>query len=328
LHTYSQITGDGGSPLTVLKYFTAVIDQAHVILYSFSRPDIPLCFLQFPTFISFPQLSAFVARAMRLELDPERDCILLFKKDSVNNLPARQWLQPEYYPCAKYVCSPGPTFEKLYFRVEKGVPPSQLPTLRWYFLQIAPDGITPASELTGKIVLPTATIHDLIPESLDPQNVRISLVFNSKFQELLTFDAPLPSGGSHLRIDVVPEDQRSLNPETERLVQVAFALPDSSSQAVCRGDPFWFKIVKGETVETLRRRLEAALGLSADEFAKYEMMIGGDWTSVRKSRFLKPEGSCWDEYQGITQTTGTALLLIDRTYKPARSPEEVLKIRN
>jgi ubiquitin carboxyl-terminal hydrolase 7 len=331
LHTYATAFGGSGTSLTLFKYFTSVIDQAYVILIPFNTPTSPLCLLQFPTFISLQNLSEFIVRALNLDVDPDKDSILLFKKDSINDLPSRQWLQPQYFSCAKYAIPPDPTFQKLYFRIEKGVSLTQLNSLRWYLLRIAPSGITPSEELTGKLLPLNSTLQELIPESLssiDPSLIRISSVFDNKLHELLTFGSPLPSGCSNLRIDVIPEDQRSLNPETEQLISVAFACPDSQSRASCTGDPFWFRIVKGESVGALRQRLETALAFPGTEFEKYELMLGGDWALIRKSRFLKPEDICWDEYEALKAEKGLSLLLIDRTFRPPRLPEEVLKIWN
>jgi ubiquitin carboxyl-terminal hydrolase 7 len=327
LHTYATVFGSAGTALNLFKYFTSVIDQAHVILYPFDTPQIPICRLQFPTFITLQRLSTLIDRALQLQFDPQLDSLLLFKKDPAEDLPSRHWLHPQSCAVLKYALPPGPEFQKLYFRLEKGVPAPQLHGLRWCVARVSRDGIRLSAELVGRLLPATATVRDLVADAFAEDTVRVSSVYGSRLQEVIALDARVPDW-ANVRIDVVPDDQRSLDPERERIVPVAFAFADGDGHAKCTGEPFWFRVQKGETVGALRERLERALAVTAGEFAKYELMVGVEAALVRRALFLKADAVAWDEFEPVKETRGAALLLIDRTYRPPRAAGEVLKIRN
>jgi ubiquitin carboxyl-terminal hydrolase 7 len=322
LFTYASVFGVT-SELTLFKYFTGVIDQAHVLFYRYETPESPLCRLQFPTFITIPTLTKFIVRALSLDVDLENDSLLLFKKENAQELPVKQWLQPQYFTVVKYAIPTAVQLQKLFFHVAKGVPPSELDKLRWYCARISHDGVNLSNELPGKLLPPTALVGDLIPESLanvDRGLLRVSAVSHARLGPVIELDTPLSATWADIRIDILPKDQRSIDPAKEKIVAVSFAYANASARAECFGDPFWFRVASGETAQALRARLEAALRV--EDFGKYELMIGRDSTPVRRTAFLKPDAIVWENAEELS------LLLIDRTQKAVRAREEVLKIYN
>jgi len=75
-----------------------------------------------------------------------------------------------------------------------------------------------------------------------------------------------------LRAEVIPEEERSLGPD-DKVIHVCHFSQDSSTPTVVTnfGDPFFFRIREGETLEQIRPRIQAKLGVKDEEFAKWKV---------------------------------------------------------
>lgn len=100
----------------------------------------------------------------------------------------------------------------------------------------------------------------------------------------------------HLRAEEVPEEERPGNVrEGERLVHVYHVAPCGQTASVQTnfGDPFLLKIRDDESLESVKRRIQAKLGVADDEFAKW----CGACTAVHSSPGRATPYTLWDDQQ-------------------------------
>eukprot|EP00891_Asterochloris_glomerata_P000046 jgi/Astpho2/46/Aster-07498 len=95
-----------------------------------------------------------------------------------------------------------------------------------------------------------------------------------------------------LRVEATPTDQLQLMPH-DRLIHVYHVTLDTQQHPQTFGDPLFMRISDGETLSDFKPRVQALLGVSDDEFARWKFCFN---TSLRPTDYLRDEEVLSDRF--------------------------------
>lgn len=118
--------GDQTSAVTVNKYFIMYNEVLEYYLFDIHDTAKALAILRFPTDIPFTDLFVHIAKAANVEFDPLTSCMLIYKSSSTDDeKPNTDPIDINYFVTPKTILFAG-TNKRLYFRIIKGTPQSEI----------------------------------------------------------------------------------------------------------------------------------------------------------------------------------------------------------
>eukprot|EP00898_Chlorokybus_atmophyticus_P001501 jgi/Chlat1/2351/Chrsp17S02617 len=129
----------------------------------------------------------------------------------------------------------------------------------------------PKESTVGDVIAELKTKVDCRPDA----ELRILEVFHNRIFKVFPHHEKIENINDQywtLRAEEIPEDEKNMGPN-DRLIHVYHFTKDPAHTSMLQnfGDPFFLCVHENETVAEVRERIQAKLGVAAEEFAKYKL---------------------------------------------------------
>jgi ubiquitin carboxyl-terminal hydrolase 7 len=286
------VRASSSSHADIDKFLTGSIDA---ILFDFDAPDRPVLRISFSTGMTVNEFKRFVAESLKLEFDPHADSYLVYKGDSGDpNTPSIYPISSSHSGEIAYQFS-GKQLYRVFARVVRGMPESQLSRLTDLSIQYSEDGYTIAK--TFRLYVPwDASLVQIRQQLVDrlalPEtgDVRVATLWSHSFEKVVTDMNYRPQHWETVRIDVIPDDQRG--PDVH-LLQGCFMIQETYLRGI--GNPFFFPLKKDEKVPEFAQRLRIALKIGEAEFKKMSLLVSKEKAASTASGVVLKGGKTVEE---------------------------------
>jgi ubiquitin carboxyl-terminal hydrolase 7 len=247
------------------------------LLFDYDHRETPIAKLSFPPSLTTQALREFVLHVSGIEVNLERDSVLLYPGDAARPRPTATYLRNSHGEvAAKFPRTIA--LHRVFMRIVRGIPQSELPLMDEAKISFSANGGLPTQRFRRFFTAraPFGVIRQaLVADSQLPDvpNLRFWTTSSSEFHREITTMETEWSSYETIRIDVVPEEQQNLSEGTQ-LVVVHLML-DSYTPTLA-GLPFYFVFAWDESVADLRARLQAAQGASDADFEQVTVVVSSN----------------------------------------------------
>jgi hypothetical protein len=304
------------NPSTIAEFYAAHAKRkTDVTLLEYHDWDTPLCIIRFPSAASTSSFLTFAEKVVQdeilhEEIDPLVGSILFYKQAYTGNGPlaspilAGGSMDREYATC-------------VFFRVIRGFS---------------------ASACTRAIIVAVEFREGSEIRKLDFVFPNFGVVYNDVLQKInhpgpfrgirsteatLLWPGSRIANGDRLRVEVVPEEQRTLA-QGERLLMVTRAQFSNGDYLQPDGWPAFLRITPGTSLGQMTPMILQALNLEQGEAKKVKFLRGEQWVLYSPTHILKPEA----DLSSFSDRTALFVLPADQRPKRAQRREQALTIKN
>lgn len=257
---------------SIIDYYNQKYNSTTVNLYDYNSPKSPACAIKFPSTVKFSTLYEYIAKALKLDYNPDEDCIVLYKKDIYHDRPSSTPINTKHYINIQYLISGSYENEakrpRVYYQFYKGITEMQFQQMSSIKTVFSQDGVHPTLE-TNILVnrrASTSEILDALRKIIDIGNgpFRITELSTTRWS-IMNKNSTLDVINSKIRIDVIPEDKVEITDDT-KLIIINESKVSEWKQFKNIVPPFLFEIHPNETFKDIKERLTPLLSKPNTQF--------------------------------------------------------------
>ena len=334
------------------QYLQSLRDPVIAVAFDYEDITKPIAKVQFSPSLYLDDLKKFVAKAMKLDYNPEKDLLLIYKKNYYEDEPSSDPIQSEtvtheFYSYNKQIL-------RMYYRLIHDMTKEKMENMMTIEVSISEDGYNVSKK--KKILIEKdatiASIKDQILKliNIDPNDstnqnkYRISKISDHKYDgEYKDLSSTISAYDKNVRFDIIPQEQLELiqkeevkakdeadqssteNNENIILVQGSHLTTEYSRAKNCE-DPFFFILDKRETYDQLVNRVKEVLKL--DSFKRSKILISDDNPTISQSTpFMKADKTVGDYIESLNLTKEMRFYIFHPPHQSS-SKNEAVKIIN
>jgi ubiquitin carboxyl-terminal hydrolase 7 len=315
---------------TVDQYFkTVVAAPVSLTLFNYSEPATPVAVLHVSAAETLVNVISMIKTSQQLEIDEDRDSLLVYNKDYHTDGPNSTNIDLKYYTTVHLAYQTAKDKKYIFFRVLKGIPQSEASTGSLVKVDLSLDSVTISKSFTVHIPVSSesfATFRKRLADQalIDPDlgPTRTFIISTTSHTVSAATDNSYVTSYTNVYIEVIPESQRDLQ-DGERLLTVKRAARGVSIYLEANEKPVYLKIGEQATLDDIRPEIRNLFQLTEEQEKKTKYFTGENYV-----QYL-PTSACKGELVlSSLPRTASLFVVTDTRRKAGGYREEAVKIHN
>ena len=325
----------GNNIQTANDYFLSIDSTITVIVYNYRFPCEPTIKLEIPKSLLYKDFRDFVVEALNLDYIPERDVLLIYKKQYYNDEPDCFFIRDSLLKSKVenvILNANNLSYCKIYYFLENNSTIENIFSKNFVKVFISNDGYT-VSKTVNVLTEKKDTILDLRTSLVEMNllnqhdDLRISQIDSHKYGSIYKDDDAI-FYAYPIRFDSVPLEQKIDDNDKSKMLLSGAHITLEYNRHTAFDNPFYFVLDKNESYESFIERIKDKLKI--DDIKRCRIYINDSTDHyVAQEKLLKPGSTIGEQIDKMSFSNTPYIYILHPSKKKSNSHhDEAVRIYN